>query len=111
MDDHAPVNVTRLQIPIVLVVAMMVFALGGVISMTLVWAKTSDPQRHLEPALVTAGGGVAYQTDVRAARDDAQKASAAQQRITRKMLLGMKLTCKKADGELECKVSYLPEPE
>lgn len=109
------IPVSQLHIPLPTTIAMLMFMLGGVISMTLVWAQATNPALHVEPALVTAGGGVAYKNDVSTARQDFKNALLDEHRTTRKMLLEMQLRCRKAPGssatDLDCKVSYLPEPD
>jgi hypothetical protein len=108
------VSIGRIQIPLPAVLAVLAFMLGGVVSMTLVWAESTDPAKHLEPALVTAGGGVAYKNEIKTTRQDFKDALVDEHRAMRKMLLQMVLRCRKASPagvDLDCKVSYLPEPE
>jgi len=114
--EEKSIPVSQIHIPLPAMIAVLTFMLGGVTSMTLVWAKATDPALHLEPGLVTLGGGVAYKNDVKNAREDFKDALRVEHRITRKMLLEMQLRCRRAQGsstntEMDCKVSYLPEPE
>lgn len=109
------IPVSQIHIPLPAMVAVIVAMIGGVVSMTLVWAKATDPASHLEPAIVTNGGGVAYKNEIKSAREDFKDALLDEHRVTRKMLLEMQLRCRKSPGsgatDLDCKVSYLPEPE
>ena len=109
------IPVSQIHIPLPAMIAVLTFMLGGVTSMTLVWAKASDPALHLEPVVVTHGGGVAYKNEVKTAREDFKDALLDEHRSTRRMLLQMVLRCKKPPGagnaDLDCKVSYLPESE
>jgi hypothetical protein len=93
--------------------AVLTFMLGGVISMTLVWAAATDPAQHLDPPSVTRGGGVAYKNDVKEVSQGIKDALLDEHRSTRRMLMGMRLTCsrEKLTNEFACRVSYLPEPE
>lgn len=109
------IPVSQIHIPLPAMVAVIVAMIGGVVSMTLVWAKATDPALHLEPAVVTNGGGVAYKNEIKSARQDFKDALLDEHRVTRRMLLEMQLRCRKAPGsgatDLDCKVSYLPEPD
>lgn len=109
------IPVSQIHIPLPAMVAILVFMLGGVVSMTLVWAKSTDPALHLEPIIVTSGGGVAYKNEVKNVRQDFKDALLDEHRATRRMLLQMTFRCHRPPGagaaDLDCRVSYLPEPE
>ena len=112
-DEH-PINVTRLSVPLPLVAAIFATLLGGIVSMTLVWAKTvghaGDRTMHVDPEDATKGGGVAYKNDVTATRTDFETRLVQEQKKTRKLLKSMSIRCKKArNGEgFEC-TTDIPE--
>ena len=113
-SQEKTIPVSQIHIPLPAMIAVLTFMLGGVTSMTLVWAKATDPALHLEPVVVTNGGGVAYKNEVKSSREDFKDALLDEHRATRRMLLQMVLRCKKPPGagtDLDCKVSYLPESE
>lgn len=108
-----PVSINKIQVPLLMMVTAFVLVAGGIISMTLVWAQTTDPARHLQPQVVTRGGGVAYKNEVKEARQEFEDAILKEHKRTRKMLKEMVLRCRKSrsSAELDCRVTYLPEPD
>lgn len=113
MAPSGNVPVSNIHVPLPAMIAILVFMLGGVASMTLVWAASTNPAMHLEPDVVTQGGGVAYKNEVKNVRQDFKDALLSEHRSTRKMLLQMTLRCRRAAGgsDLDCTVSYLPESD
>ena len=107
------VSINKIHVPMLAWVGALVVCLGGVISMTTVWAKTvshaEDKQVHIDPEKATAGGGMAYKTDIISVRADMKQAILESQQKTRMMLKEMKITCTKTEGGMACRVTELPE--
>ena len=109
-----PVNINRVHIPFLVVIAFIGVIIGGVVSMTVVYATTRahviDEQIHINQASAIQGGGVAYKQDVYAVERKFEQAMRAEHSKTRKMLKGMKISCRAGNrrGQLDCDIT-LPE--
>jgi predicted helicase len=113
-DDARGVSVTRLHVPLSVMMTFLAVVLGGVVSMTVVWSKTTDhtddAQVHINEHAAVTGGGVAYQKDVDQVEQRFEQRMLGEYRKTRKMLKAMTISCDSVRGQLNCKVD-LPEPE
>lgn len=103
------VSVDKVNMPIVMGIALLTAVLGGVVSLTLAWGHTSDhvanEHVHINETKAIEGGGIAFKKDV-------YDRISAESKKTRKLLRDMTLECRKtADGGFGCRVSNLPDPE
>jgi hypothetical protein len=107
-------SVTRLHVPLPVMITVLVFMLGGVVSVTLVWGKTTehrdDKHVHIDETEAIQGGGVAFKSDVAAVRTEFEQKMTGEYQKTRKMLKAMTIGCTTKHGALTCKVD-LPEPD
>lgn len=107
VTEPTEVNVTRLHIPLPMMITVLVFIISGAIAVAGVWFKTEAhigaEEKHVDMGKVVEGGGVAYKNDVEKARADFE-------RKTRRLLKAMKITCRQASSRdaLTCSVD-LPE--
>jgi hypothetical protein len=110
------VSVDKVNMPVVMGIALLTAVLGGVVSLTLAWGHTSDhvanQHVHIDEAKAIEGGGIAFRHDVYMAKAELKDQIEAESRKTRKLLRTMTLDCHKTpDGGFGCKVSNLPDPE
>lgn len=107
-----PVSINRVHVPLLVVIAFIGVIIGGVVSMTVVYATTRahviDEQIHINENSAVHGGGIAYKQDVAAVERRFEQRMQGEYRKTRKMLKGMTISCRNRRGALDCTVS-LPE--
>lgn len=112
-EDHGKprsIPITRLHMPIVMVVALIAFAvsIGGTVWSVVAHAHATTI--HLNENEVIKGGGVAFKSDVQAVERALDQRLNEQHRRMRKLLRELTLRCKSARGELACAV-VVPEEE
>lgn len=108
-------SVTKLAVPLPIMITFLAVVLGGVVSMTLVWGNTvrhaEDEHVHVDAAKTRDGGGVAYQRDIDRLERKFEQRMLTEYRKVRKMLKEMSITCsQRRNRDLHCVVN-LPEPD
>lgn len=102
-NGHGPVPVTRLSVPIILVVSLVVAAITASGTWFKVQAHADSRSIHLDEHEVIQGGGVAFKNDVSRLQWDFE------QRL-RRMLAGIKVVCRNTRGSMDSVCSLtLPE--
>ena len=112
VQPDAGVSVTRLHVPISVVVGIFSVVVGGLVSMTMVWARTvdhgNDHAMHLDAQESMRGGGPAFKLEVATVKAECDKKLQTEHQRMRRLLKAMTFRCETRGQGMDCHVD-LPE--
>jgi hypothetical protein len=112
-DTTPSKSITKLHVPLTVVVTVLVFMAGGVASVSLVWWKTiahaHEATVHVDPTETVRGGGVAFKADVvgvqgsvRDLKGEFERRLSDYGHRTREALRSMTIKCRRSGDGLVC---------